>query len=148
MSKKGSKTELTLKIRYVTIIRLLPLLIAIPSFFIISSSVSPSTYANFHLKIISGGRAAFLLISFLIRWLDKRVKLFFETMTIIIVYNIFYLITSALILIIAININTILVNVNNITLSLLVSIGSGLSWVAMLIPLCILISLIKSLEKQ
>lgn len=69
-------------------------------------------------------------------------------MTRIILYDLLYIILSTLILGIAMNINMISVSVNNMILSLFVSIGCGLSWVATLIPIGIVISLIKFVEKK
>lgn len=69
-------------------------------------------------------------------------------MTKIILYDLLYTILSTLILGIAMNINMISVTVDNTILSLFVSIGCGLSWVATLIPIGIVISLIKFVEQK
>jgi len=69
-------------------------------------------------------------------------------MTKIILYHLLYLSVGTLILVATANINLISVNLDETILSLLVSIGSGLSWVAILIPRGIIISLIKYVERK
>ncbi|HKZ94838.1 MAG TPA: hypothetical protein VJ249_09725 [Candidatus Bathyarchaeia archaeon] len=89
-----------------------------------------------------------LLISFLLRWRHKKVKEFYEMMTKIVLYDLLYIVVGTLMLVIALNLNLVLTNVDATILALFISAGSGLSWVATLIPIGLIISLIRYHERK
>lgn len=97
---------------------------------------------------IGSPNAALLIISYLLRWQNKRVKDFFEIWIKIILLDVLYLGVGMPLLAMVANINLIVANMDETILTLMASAGAGLLWSATIISICVLIILYKYVGRR
>jgi len=97
---------------------------------------------------IGSPNAALLIISYLLRWQSERVRGFFEIWIKVILLDVLFLGIGMPLLAMVANINLIAAEANETILVLLASVGSGLSWSATIISICILTILYKYVGRK
>lgn len=95
--------------------------------------------------VVSVNAAGFGL-SVVLRLVDDRIKTFISGALKVILYTVLYLIIGLLCLNIVINIHLICSGLDPLILKLIASIGGGLSWVAVVVQIGIILGLIRRIK--